>query len=35
MNLVSQGVQLEQFEIAAPDLDEIFIQVVAEERSDG
>jgi len=34
-NLVSQGVQLEQFEIAAPDLDEIFIQVVAEERSDG
>jgi len=28
--LVNQGVQLDQFEIAAPDLDEIFIQVVAE-----
>ncbi len=34
-SLVSQGVRLEQFEIAAPDLDEIFIQVVAEERADG
>lgn len=29
--LVSQGVQLDQFEIATPDLDEIFIRVVGEE----
>ena len=35
VNLVGKGVQLDQFEIAAPDLDEIFIQVVAEERADG
>jgi len=35
VNLVNQGIQLEQFEIAAPDLDEIFIQVVAEEQADG
>jgi len=34
-SLISQGIRLEQFEIAAPDLDEIFIQVVAGERSDG
>lgn len=33
--LVGNGIQLEQFEIASPDLDEIFIQVVAEERTDG
>ena len=33
--LVGNGIQLEQFEIASPDLDEIFIQVVAEERADG
>jgi ABC-2 type transport system ATP-binding protein len=32
--LVGNGIQLEQFEIASPDLDEIFIQVVAEERAD-
>jgi ABC-2 type transport system ATP-binding protein len=31
--LVSAGIPLEQFEIAAPDLDEIFIQVVAEEKA--
>ena len=32
--LVSQNISLEQFEIAEPDLDEIFIQVVAEEGAD-
>ncbi|HKJ26827.1 MAG TPA: ATP-binding cassette domain-containing protein [Anaerolineales bacterium] len=30
---VNQGVQIEQFEVAAPDLDEIFIRVVAEEHA--
>jgi len=34
-NLVQTGITLSQFEIAAPDLDEIFIQVVAEEGADG
>jgi len=34
-SLVGNGIRLEQFEIAAPDLDEIFIQVVAEEHIDG
>ncbi len=33
--LVSADVQLDQFEIAAPSLDEIFIQVVAEDQADG
>ena len=33
--LVSANVHLDRFEIAAPSLDEIFIQVVAEERADG
>jgi ABC-2 type transport system ATP-binding protein len=35
VSLVNKGIELEQFEIAAPDLDEIFIQVVAEEQADG
>ena len=35
VQIVNQGIQLDQFEIAAPSLDEIFIQVVAEERGDG
>jgi ABC-2 type transport system ATP-binding protein len=34
VKIVNQGIQLDQFEIAAPDLDEIFIQVVAEEQVD-
>lgn len=34
-NLVQAKISLNQFEIAAPDLDEIFIQVVAEEGADG
>jgi hypothetical protein len=29
--LVSQGIQIDQYEIAAPTLDEIFIQVVKED----
>ncbi len=33
--LVGKGIQLDQFEIAAPDLDEIFIQVVAEGNANG
>jgi ABC-2 type transport system ATP-binding protein len=33
-SFVNQGVQLEQFEVAAPDLDEIFIQVVSGEHTD-
>jgi ABC-2 type transport system ATP-binding protein len=33
--LVSANIRLDQFEIAAPSLDEIFIQVVAEESADG
>ena len=32
---VSQGVQIEQFEVAAPDLDEIFIRVVSGEGLNG
>jgi ABC-2 type transport system ATP-binding protein len=35
VSLVNKGIALEQFEIAAPDLDEIFIRVVAEEQTDG
>lgn len=33
-SFVSQGVELEQFEVAAPNLDEIFIQVVSGEHAD-